>query len=84
VRLACSRRKDGDHALIAERGDYRSIEKLRKGYTTAVKKKRSIKHAAGVDVTVQHDFMPSKKQVCVPPASLACARECRRCDAVSI
>ena len=60
--LHCRRRKDSEHALIREQGHYRSMERLRKGYTTAVRKKKSIKHAAGVDVTT-HTLNPNTKEV---------------------
>ena len=47
------------------------MERLRKGYTTAVRKKKSIKHAAGVDVTT-HTLNPNTKEV----SAVLCTTHC--------
>lgn len=62
-----SRRKDAEHTLLRSRGDYKHMEKLRYGYTTVVSKQRTLNHAAGVDITTNHNVSPKKKQVrCAP------------------
>lgn len=71
VFASCRRRKDAEHALIREQGHYRSMERLRKGYTTAVRKKKTIKHAAGVDVT-EHTHNPKTKEVWARAMDLPC------------